>query len=852
MARRYNELYLGNEFLNIQGREIKHVGLMREFGNANVNKVSDDPLKLVTMDLETNHLTAELKLLGTWDGKTYIPHDYRNSNFLATLFNLVDKVFWTKGNNALGYWNKLDPFILYKQFLLLYNEDRQKYSMTRYGKLGGEWNKLEGVWTQKPVCQVTITRGHRKFKFGIKNVIRSSVQFFYYEIIAGKCKQLNNEKYIINTLWAYDIAPLYKYNLAKEMESRVDLFPYYSKIDETAHLVDWDRYETDANYRDNIVLLSNKYDAMAVYDLGTLLINDFKKAFHYYPRQLISSGAIARASIVATLRWKYSNIYTELKDVDKAIKNDLQAIGLINFYDVWHLQMQDDTALKDMFCLFYEAYSGGMIEAIRYGLIKSGYYSDLASAYIKHIIDLMDLRDSKVTHGVGDPPHIENSYCFLRGTIDIPLHVNYHPITVKHVTNKETNVRAVGTYKGSYTINERDFLIELGSTFYDEVWYNIETKGIQSPLGLVTENLTNLRYKAIERGDSSEYVLKTAAASIYGITYEATNTFVETDQLEVIRNGYRGGEFLNPLFATWITAETRLQMSRASNNIDDNGGKPVILMTDCVFWEGEANALDKKFIRDKKTLGYFETPVAFSEMACLGTGRYSFTDSKKGYVTTKNRGLNVFDFHRPEGIDIGVYNWINALKLAEETNSLKIKVKVRLLISVGMILHSINDKYDDKGSLIKKAYSVHDLGKVVQEDREVDLVTGLTKRLLSSPINNVKDITRGSISTESIYYGIGMQGDGKLIDQTLPILREEVQKLDVKTARKRDLANRSKASLKYNETHKVDILSVERAKYKMLKDFGYSRDVSKLWCKRSYERIHEELLNNEFNKKNPH
>ena len=836
MARRYNELYLGNEFLNIQGREIKHVGLMREFGNANVNKVSDDPLKLVTMDLETNHLTAELKLLGIWDGDNYIHH---TDDFLVTLFNLVDRVFWTKGNNALGYWNKLDPFILYKQFLLLFNEDGQQYSMKRYGKLSGEWDTVEGVWTQMPVCQVTITRGHRTFKFGIKNVIRSSVQFFYYEVIGGKCKQLNNEKYIINTLWAFDIAPLYKFNLGKEMKARDDIFPYYSKIDDSAHLVDWDRYETDSNYRNNIVLLSNKYDAMAVYDLGTLLINDFKKAFHYYPRQLISSGAIARASIVATLKWKYSKIFVDDKDIDKAVKKDLKAIALINYYDYWHLQMQDDAALKDMFCLFYEAYSGGYIEAIRYGLIKAGYYSDLASAYIKHIIDLMDLRKSKVTHGTDEPPHIENSYCFVRGTVDIPLNVSYHPLTVKHVTNKETNVRAVGVYRGSYTINERDYLLELGATFTDEVWYNIETKGEQSPLGKVTEDLTNLRYKALERGDSAEYLLKTAAASIYGITFEATNTFTETDQLEIIRNGYRGGEFLNPLFATWITAETRLQMSKASNNIDSNGGKPVLLMTDCVFWEGEANALDKKFIRDKKTLGYFETPVAFSEMASLGTGRYSFTDSKKGYVTTKNRGLNVFDFHRPEGIEIGAYNWINALKLAEQTNSLTIKVKVRVLISVGMLAYNsiIKDKNGNEREL-----SINDLGLVFESLREVDLVTGLTKRILSSPIKNVKDITQGSISTESIYYGIGMQGDGKLVDQTLPILREEVQKLDVKTAKKRDLANRSKASLKYNETHKGDILSIERAKYKMLKDLGYKRNDCKKWCKRSYERIHEELL----------
>ena len=835
MARRYNDLYLGNEFLNIQGREIKHVGLLREFGNANVNKVSDETINLTTMDLETNHKTAELKLLGIWNGKRY---EYHTKDFLVTLFNLVDHVFWSKGNNALGYWNKLDPFILYKQFLLLFNSEKQKHSMQRYGKLSGEWDKTEGVWTQQPVIKVQVKRGHRTFIFGIKNVIRSSIQFFYYELIGGKCKQLNNEKYIINTLWAYDIAPLYKYGLAREMEDRKDLYPYYSKVDESAHLVDWDRFDNDIDYKENIVLKSNKFDAMAVYDLGKLLIDDFKKAFHYYPRQLISSGAIARAAIVATLKWKYSKIYTEPKIIDRHIKVDLKAIALINFYDKWHKQLPE-SSLKDMFCLFYESYSGGYIEAIRYGLIKAGYYSDIASAYVKWLTELLDLRGSKVTEGIGEPPRIKNSYCLVRGTVNIPLDVDYMPITVKHITAKDTNVRAAGIYKASYWLDERDYLISLGAEFTEEVWYNIETKGEKSPLAEVSQDLIDLRYRLLAKNDSAEYLAKTAAASLYGISFEATNTFYETDQLEVLRNGYRGGEFLNPLFASWITMKTRLQISKMANHIATHGGKPVLLMTDAIFQEGPKSAFDASMIRDTKTLGFFETPVKFNEMACLGTGRYSYIDDEKGYVTTKNRGLNIFELHDPDGAVVGTYNWIEALKLAERMNTFKIKVKVRVLISVGMLVHN-NIIKDENGK--DRELTINDLGLVFESSREVDLVTGLSKRILKEPLHDIRDITRGSVGTESIYYGVGMQGDGKLIDQTLPILREEVMKKDVKTAKKRDRANRSKASLKYNETHKEDILSVERQKYKYLKDLDFTRDIAKTWCKRSWERIQNELL----------
>ena len=843
MARRYNELYLGNEFLNAT-RDIKHVGLMREFGSTNVNKAGDDPINLVGLDLETNHKTAELKLFGIWNGEKY---HYHTSGFLGLLFNLVDHAFWSKGVNALAYWNKLDPFVLYKQFLLLFGADKQHYSMTRYGKISGRWNKQEGVWIDRPVIEVEITRGFRTFRFGIKNVIRSSVQFFYYEIIRGKAKQLDNETHPLTQIWAYDIAQLYKNGLEKEMTSRKHLFPYYSKIDKSAHLVDWDRFDTDEHYKNEIVLKSNEYDARAVYDLGTLIVNNFKTAFHYYPRNLISTGAIARAAIVATLKYKYSKQTKDKKKLEKLVNDDLKAIPLITFYDIWHKQLKDDDALKDMFCLFYESYSGGYIEAIRYGLIKKGYFSDIASAYIKHITELYDLRGSTVTHGKGVPPIIANSYCFVRGTVDIPLGIDYMPITVKHILRGHTskNVRATGKYIASYTINERSYMIDLGATFKDETWYNIETLGERSPLGEVAQSLVDLRTELLAKNDSAEYLAKTSAASIYGITFEATNTFIENDDLEIARNGYRGGEFLNPLFAAWTTAETRLQISRMATHIDANGGKCVLLMTDCVFMEGNKSSFDYSVIRDKKTLGFFETPQEFSQMASLGTGRYSYIDSKEGYVTTKNRGLNISAIHNPDGIELGRYNWIETLKEAEKTNSFKVTVKVRKLISVGMILHTkiIKKVYDEDLKIIIEnvPITVQDLGRIITTIQEVDLVTGLTKRYHET-VTNIKDITRGSIKTDSLYFGIGMQGDGKIIDQTLPLLREGVMKLEVKTARKRDLTNRSNASYKYNKTNKDKILSTEKAKYKYIKNLGFNRDTAKLWCKRSYERIQNELI----------
>lgn len=840
MARRYNSLYIGSNFLTEEGRDIKHVGLIREFGNPNINKTADKPLKFKGIDLETNSKTAELRLFGTWDGNKYQKH---TKNFMAVIFNLIYHAFWDKDETALVWWSKLDPFIIYKQFLLLYalEPEKQKQSLLRYGKIGGVWDRKQGKWKIKPVIEIEIKRGHKTFRFGIKNVIRSSINFYFYEVIGNMPKQLDNETYPLSQVWAFDVNPLYKYHLAKEMDARKDLFPYYSKVSEDAHLVDWERYETDADYRVNVVDRSNRYDARAVYDLAVLTCNNFHTAHGYHLRNLISAGSIARAAIVATIKNKYINEFGDTKEAANYLKNDIKAISLESYFDIWASVMPHDR-LKDMFCLFYESYSGGYIEAFRYGLIKNGYFSDLASAYIKHISELYDLRDSTPTYGEGEPPHTDNSYCFIRGTITIPEGVNYIPITVKHIEHKSTNVRATGSYIGSYTLPERDFMVKQGATFKDETWYNIETTGEQSPIGFVAEDLTRLRYKLIEAMNSAEYLVKTETASLYGIMFEATNTYIENDSLDIVKDGYRGGEFLNPLYASYITANTRIQVAEANLLIEQNGGKPVLTMTDAVFVEGDTDTMPEHLIKHKKTLGWFETPVKFKQMACLGTGRYSYIDEKKGYVTTKNRGLNIKDIHSESGVDVGVYNWIEALKEAEKANSTEIVVKVRTLISVGVVATTNKMKsLDSNGKEIEIPISVSDLGLVMDTYRKVDIVTGGTKRIIHE-IKDLKDITRGSVGTDSIHYGRYMQVGNEYIDQSLSTLRNEVMKKDVKTAKITDLANRSKASMKYAKKHKDDILKTERDKYQMIKDLGYKREIAKKWCKRSYERIQNELL----------
>lgn len=811
MARRENELFIGADKLTLEGRYLKHPALISYYANVNINKTTDAPIDPIGIDIETNHLTGEMKLLGLWDGEKYT---YYTDNFISVIYSLLRDCSWS--GKSLVYWNKLDPFVIFKQFLLLLTDEGQERAINRWGKIGGVWDREAGVWKVAPIVSVRIGGRH----FGIKNVIRSSIQFFMY----------NEADPYLNTIWAYDIAQLYQNGLESEMLRRRDLFPYYSKVDKSAHLVDWDRFETNHLYRNEIVLRSNELDARAVYDLALHIQEMFYDAFGHYARTLVSTGSLARASIVAVLHNKYAEEFPEQpKKAARLVADDIKSIGFINYYDRW-AEMLGGDHLKNLYCLVMEAYSGGYIEAIRYGYADTAYYADIASAYPAIIAQLYDLRGSKITAGTGEPPRKPHSYVFIRGKVYVPLHINYNPITVKHPYKplNSTNIRASGDYRASYTIEERDYMIEQGAEFSDEEWYCVETEGKPSPLADIVKYFLDLRTKLLAEGSSAQYVAKISANSLYGILFEAVDTY-EEDIHGVYKAGYRAGEFFNPLYASIITARTRIQIAKAAQVIEHNGGKPILLMTDSVFWMGKKSALPDDMWREKKTLGFLEKPETIHDLVSLGAGRYSYLTAYKDIVISKNRGMNVVEFDDDGTAQQGVFNWLDGLAIAARTKSTSITAKVRKLVSVGTL------KTDSK-------YTVKDIGRVVEETMNIDILTGLTKRILDEELDDPADLSKRMINTRTIVLSANMYGDGNEVDQTLPTLRAEIMKMTVHTSEQKDKKNRRKATAKHLRVNKIDINATLKKKYNALKKYGYNAAERKKMAQWSNEKILDKLI----------
>jgi|TARA_Y100000033_G_scaffold18369_1_gene17219 hypothetical protein len=802
VARRENELFIGEKFLNIEGRTIKHPALIKVYATPNSKKINEKPLNLISLDLETDAEKGDLRLLGIYDGQDYC---YYTDNFIVNLF------MWVKGANSkeasLCYWNRLDPFIILKEFLRLLSKNQRQESLIRFGKISGEYNKKKKEWVINPVCKIKIG----SFYFGIMQSIHTSIQFFYYR------KGFKGFKKV----WAYDIAQLYQNGLEKEANAR---FNYYSKVDKSAHLVNWERFNNDNEYKYHIVLKSNELDARACYDLGMTIQNDFFNAFKYYPKSLISAGSLARSSIIANIFNRYSHLSE--REQNFKVAKDVGSIGFMYYYDAWTKQYGQDI-VKDLFALSTESYSGGYIEAIRYGYTKEGYYTDIASAYPGIIQKLYDLRNAKLTTGNGTPPEIKNSYCFIRGVVNIPQGVNFHPITIKHPLHKETNIRATGKYRASYTLNERKFLLEQGTTFENETWINIETKGQLSPLAKVCIDLINMRKKFLQESNSSQYIAKLSANSLYGILFEAVNTYTETqikDGYIVNRAGYRAGEFFNPIYASIITSETRLLMSRGARDIERNGGKVILMMTDSIFWKGNKKDLPEKYIRENKTLGYFERVQKVNDIVCLGSGRYGFKTTN-GYYIAKKRGLNSATMQNPNGIDISRFNWHDALKVMKEMNADKLKVKVKTLISPGLVLHD-------------SRYNFNDLGRILQEYREIDAIVGKNKRFYDDKLKSPRLLAKQLINTSPIYLLPHALGKG-IVDQTLPELRKEMFKLNIITRFEKYNKRKNKNMKAFYKANPRKAKLKEN--YEILIHYGYtSEDAQKMkfWSK---ERINATL-----------
>lgn len=254
-------------------------------------------------------------------------------------------------------------------------------------------------------------------------------------------------------------------------------------------------------------------DAILVKELADLIIGKFE-SFGVYPKKLYSTAYIS---------YQYFSKKTKYQTVQKYWKTDKKLL---------------DFALQ--------SYNGGKFEVTRKG---TGYYYeyDLVSAYPYEIANLVSLEHARV---VWDKKYRKEA---VYGFIHCKMKINIKtPSSVAFKINN-TCVFFAGYLQKTITKKEYEYLIESGSEIdiIEAVWIHVDKK--EYPYKKEIESLV-LKKKDFKAAgfELDTHTVKIFLNSLYG----------KFCQLIETKDGYNASTCWNPIYATVITANCRIKVSR--------------------------------------------------------------------------------------------------------------------------------------------------------------------------------------------------------------------------------------------------------------------------------------------------
>lgn len=607
----------------------------------------DKEYRFNSIDIETYN--NDLFIIGYINRGKY---SYVENNFYKT-FNdlLIDSV---RNKYDILTWSRYDNTHLFK--LILDNNPPENLNEI-----------LERVGRVTPVYSYT----YNTFEMTIVNIIKDSM------IISIKDSFGNRAR----TITIYNLKNLFKGDLLDVAKDYG--FNYYSKLGDEYHIINKDKYFSNKEYKEKVIL-SNELDNKVIIDIANKFLENFKEITNVYPKSIFTSGSIARSFLMT------------YKDLDV---KDLQFKTIFKNH-----KLADELLRYSM-----KSYHGGKIESYVIGYIKSAKIIDITAAYPYALSQL-----PKLTNIVIKSSEISLLNRFYYAFINCEIFIKdtrfIHPIVVKNPLN-ESNLSPVGYIKNVViTKPEYDYLIENG----------VEIKVIDF-IGVVSENmypykklvdfLFTSRDECKKTNLSKSLLFKDIVNSLYGITYELTDIYLEDIENNIYWDGYRAGDFFNPILASYMTALTRTYLSKVSWHIVKNGGQVYLNMTDSIIYNGEIT-LD--IFSSKKTLGKFDEIEDISDVMILGSGRYEYMkDMDKKYVV-KSRGFSV------KVKDKAFYK---AMDFKD-----KVKIDHRTFVT---IFKATTNKYSFKelGYLIDDDYTIDPFnlgGKRIIENFKVNLNTDFT------------------------------------------------------------------------------------------------------------------------------
>ena len=434
---------------------------------------------------------------------------------------------------------------------------------------------------------------HLSFEKRRQIAFNNTVEFedFKIEIIPKKELRIGkvgtNEK-MQHTVAFYDLAQFYEMIPLKKLAEQTN----YSKVEvEDIQHINYVKYQNDIDYQ-NLIRDRCLIDCKITKELAdkfTNKINPIVKINKYK-----SKASIAR-------RYVLENLQTSLK---------IPSIALIQ------------SALN--------SYHAGHIEACKLGIFKNIRNYDLNSAYPSYTADLYDSTGVFKHNREYEP---DTAYSFYH------LSVNYHDdnLTPIWINSKSKNYHPNGDVDIWITQPEIEFFMEKGFNYQIiSAYHLLKRKNHETPFHELIHDLYNKRLEAKKDNDPIQLTYKIILASIYGVSINAVSkreiSEVETKDFSINEHGdivfynqtFKAGNMYNPLFAAYITAQTRIRLFRDFYKHLD---KLVSINTDGVYLTaGNGVTVSKK-------LGDYSFKK-IDKLMVMGSGRY-FYYNEDGSINNK-------------------------------------------------------------------------------------------------------------------------------------------------------------------------------------------------------------------------
>lgn len=596
-----------------------------------------------TIDIET--IDNQLFILGcTIKDKYYYYTDNFYNNFHDLLISSI------RSNSDILSWSRYDNTHLLKLIFSSIPEDDREKVLNRIGKIS-------------PIYEYE----YNGFNFTIQNVIKYSV---VYKITDKKKKSKNVTIYNLKNLFTTDLE-----NTAKNYQ-----ITWYSKLGDEYHMIDRKRFIYDKTYQ-KMVIKSNELDNKVLSAIAYALLENFKSITNVYPKTIFTAGSIARSFLMAfrdefgdASQLSFKSIF---KNIDDDISNQLLDYAMRSYY-------------------------GGKVEVYKIGYIKEGYMTDKNSAY-PFALSLLPKLTDRIVFDKNSENLKKYFYAFIKCNIFIEDEQFNHPIIIKSPTGN-INLSPYGYLKNVIiTKIEYDYLIE-NNIKVDIIDYIAVEHEDEYPYKKIVDLLIQGRYTTDKKAIADLY--KTVVNCLYGITCELTPIYEEDEKNVISLKGYRAGDFMNPIIASYITAIIRTDLSNIDNNIIKNGGELILNMTDSIFYNGNIT-LD--IFSKTKVLGKYSIPQKIKNIYVLGTGRYQYEDYETGIFTVKNRGFTAI--RKTKG-------FYNEIRLTET-----IKIPTTIFVT---IFKSTTEKYDfdSLGNITEEEYTIQPFnlgGKRIIKNKNIDL-----------------------------------------------------------------------------------------------------------------------------------